>query len=44
MDFTSLTTVADFSSAGTAVLAVAASVIGVLVAIKGYRLITRAIA
>lgn len=40
-DFTELTAAADLSSASTAVMAVAAGVIVVLVAIKGYRLISK---
>lgn len=40
-DFSALTTSADLSGAGTAVLAVAGGVIVVLVAIKGFRLISK---
>lgn len=42
-DFTELTTAADLSTASTAVMAVAAGVIVVLVAIKGYRLISKSL-
>lgn len=43
VDFSTLTTAADFSTAVTSVLLVGANVMLVYIAIKGFRLITNAI-
>jgi hypothetical protein len=43
MDFTTLVTAVDFDSAVTAIASVGVAVIGVLVALRGYRFVTGAV-